>query len=96
MKVRARLEAIPNSWWESIQQKTIQGTPDILGCINGFFVALELKATSLDKPTPLQALKIQRIVSSNGVAFVVNPDNLEATLEVLKEIAQRGEQNDHA
>ncbi len=86
-KARKRLDMIPNSFWESIQQKTINGTPDILGCVNGFFVALELKATPNDEPTALQKLKLQRIVDANGVAFVLHPGNLEVTLELLNNLA---------
>lgn len=87
-KVQAKLDLLPNSWWESIQQKTIQGTPDKLGCINGYFVALELKATPYDVASPLQLLKIQRIVDAGGVAFIIHPGNLDETIEVLKHIAE--------
>lgn len=89
-KVQAALDLLPNCWFESIQQQAIQGTPDILGCVNGYFVGLELKATPTGKPSALQALKLQRIVDANGVAFVLHPGNLEVTLETLRHLA-RGE-----
>lgn len=88
-RVQAKLDLIPNSWYESIQQKAIQGTPDILGCVNGYFVALELKATPASKPSALQRLKLQRIVDANGVAFVVHPQNLEETIDVLLHLSGR-------
>lgn len=88
-RVQARLDTVPNSWFESIQQKTIGGTPDIIGCVNGYFVALEIKATTSCNPTPLQFLKLQRIANAGGVGLVVNPGNLDKTMLLLLEISRR-------
>ncbi len=90
-KLRARLELVPNSFWESIQQKTIQGTPDIIGCVNGFFVALELKATPSASASALQLLKLKRICNAGGVGYLVHPENMENTLELINHL---GGQND--
>ena len=87
-KVQRLLDLLPNSWFESIQQRTIQGTPDILGCVNGFFVALELKATPSSAITKLQELKIRRISDASGVAYVLHPDNLDSTINLLRHLAQ--------
>lgn len=78
-----KLKEIPHSFWESIQQKTINGTPDIIGCVRGMFVALELKASKNSKVSDLQAFKIEKIKVAFGFARVVSPENAE---EVLKEI----------
>ena len=82
-KFRKRLEAIPYSWWESIQQKSIHGTPDILGCVHGHFVGLELKA-SIDAPiSALQKVKIHRIREAHGIAMVVYPENADEAIDFL-------------
>ena len=86
-KVRERLELIPNSFWESIQQKTICGTPDILGCINGVFVALELKSRQ-GRLTPLQEYKLSQIRTAGGIGLCVHPMNLEEVLLSLKNISK--------
>jgi len=81
-KIMPKLKKIPDSWWESIQQMTIRGTPDILGCVKGNFVALELKAKK-GKPSKLQELKIKKINEAGGVGRIVYPDNFD---EIYKEI----------
>ncbi len=83
-----RLAKIPHSFFESIQQKTIQGTPDKLGVIRGTFIALEFKASYKDKPTPLQKLKLKRINDAGGIALVVYPENEEEVLATLVRIGK--------
>lgn len=85
-RIRPHLDDLPNSWWESIQQKAIRGTPDILGVVNGYFIALELK-TSLGKIDPLQAHKLSGIVSAGGYAYIVTPDNWESVFNKLQKLA---------
>lgn len=46
------------------------GIPDIIVCIDGRFIALEVK-TQKGKTTPLQNAAIRKIHSSGGFAFVV-------------------------
>lgn len=92
-RVDERLKQIPNSWWESIQQKTIEGTPDKLGCVAGCFVALELKATARDEPTPLQRFKLKKIRLAGGIAAVVSPANLDEITLLLMELSMRRNQN---
>ena len=46
------------------------GIPDIIVCIGGRFIALEVK-TQKGKTTPLQNAAIRKIRSSGGFAFVV-------------------------
>lgn len=82
-KLRPKLEAIPDSFWESIQQKTIIATPDILGCVRGWFVALELKSSG-GSATELQKLKLERIERAGGIARVVFPENADEVLAFLR------------
>lgn len=48
------------------------GTPDILACVNGYFLAIEVKAPE-GKPTELQLAKIDQIRKAGGFAYVVYP-----------------------
>lgn len=84
-RIRPLLESIPKSYWESVQQKTIRGTPDILGCVNGYFVALELKVDS--EVTVLQRHKLECIKYANGIALVVTPKNWEEVFTGLKALS---------
>ena len=57
------------------------GTPDILACLNGRFIAIEAKAGK-NKPTDLQTLNLKRIDDAGGLALVINEENL-IVLEVM-------------
>ena len=48
------------------------GTPDILACVNGYFLAIEVKAPE-GKPSELQLVKIDEIRKAGGFAYVVYP-----------------------
>ena len=60
------------------------GVPDFLLCVDGEFVAIETKATG-GKTTKLQELEMQEIRESGGAAWVVTPDNIRDTVELLEE-----------
>jgi len=45
------------------------GTPDIIACLNGRFIAIEVKRKG-NKATPLQLAKIEQIRASGGIAFI--------------------------
>lgn len=85
-KIRPLLDSLPNSYWESIQQRAINGTPDILGCVNGYFVALELKR-SKGKPTLLQKHKLEMIKHAHGIAIVLSPENWDDVYTGLKALS---------
>lgn len=55
------------------------GVPDIIACYKGRFVGIECKAGN-NKPTALQQRNLQEIDKADGIALVVNEDNL-ATLK---------------
>ena len=65
-----RLKVIPGLWAEKIQQVTIRGTPDLLLCFRGWFVAWELKVGD-NVPDPLQEYKLLCIQEAGGVARAV-------------------------
>ena len=58
------------------------GTPDILACVNGYFLAIEVKADN-GKPTPLQLVKIDDIRKAGGFAYVVYPSGWEKLKDII-------------
>lgn len=58
------------------------GIPDIVACYLGQFVAVECKAGS-NKPTALQEAEMEKIKACEGIAIVVNEDNIEEVSTVL-------------
>jgi Holliday junction resolvase len=61
------------------------GVPDIIACYKGKFIAIECKAGK-NTPTLLQLRNIENIKRNNGLAIVVNEDNIESLLALVKEI----------
>ena len=58
------------------------GTPDILACVNGYFLAIEVKAQS-GKPSELQLVKVDEIRKAGGFAYVVHPSGWERLKAVI-------------
>lgn len=57
------------AWSVKVMQASRNGTPDILACLNGRFVAIEVKGPR-GKPTVLQLEQIARIEDAGGIAMV--------------------------
>lgn len=55
---------------------TKSGIPDILACVNGYFVGIEVKAEG-GKPSDLQIYNVKEIRKSGGFAFVLYPSGFE-------------------
>lgn len=66
--------------WGGLFQKA--GIPDIIGCCNGRFIALEIKASN-GKPSKLQIYVIEQIQKSGGYAKIVYPDDFEDLVKDL-------------
>lgn len=84
-RVRPKLEAIPRSFWVKIQMLSIRGIPDFLGCVNGKFVALELKVgkNKVGKKS-LQGFILDGLRRAGAYAREMNPGNEEEILEELR------------
>ena len=87
--IKKDLDAIPNSWLVRIQQLGHSGTPDLIMCINGHFVALELKKSANAKGTRLQRYNIDKIQGAFGYAAIVHPDNWDLVFFQLKELSKK-------
>ena len=66
------------------------GVPDIVGCFNGLFFAIECKAGN-NKPTTLQQKNLDQIVQAGGLAWVVNEENMRDVSATL--LSLRGPSN---
>lgn len=60
------------------------GIPDLLACVNGRFVAVELKS-STGRPTELQKWNIEKIQESGGIGLVLYPDQFEEFKKMIEE-----------
>lgn len=53
---------------------TRSGIPDLLVCINGFFVGIEVKADR-GRPSDLQLRQLRQIRKAGGIAILLYPDD---------------------
>ena len=76
-------EKFPGSYLRKIHGGPYQhaGIPDIIGCINGYFVGFEVKTTS-GRVSGIQKLEGEEIIKSKGIYAVVT--NLSEVLEALE------------
>ncbi len=91
-KVLLRLKQVKKCWYLKTQEVARSGTPDILLCVNGFFVAIELK-TSEGVLSELQKYNLEKIKASGGQSFVISPLNIDEHISFLKDIAEKGSFN---
>ena len=67
---------------------TRAGVPDLLCCINGQFVAIEVKAEN-GNLNELQKYTIEEIQKSGGLAFELKPSGFENFKEVIYNIKNK-------
>lgn len=65
-------------------QFTKAGIPDIIACVNGRFVGIEVKASG-GKPSELQILNLRKIHNAGGYAVLLFPDQWELFKEFITE-----------
>lgn len=61
---------------------TRSGIPDILACINGYFVAIEVKGPN-GKPSPLQIHHCEAIRKAGGFAFILYPSGFDDFKQIV-------------
>lgn len=60
------------------------GVPDIVACVNGRFIGMEVKADAKKRgPTALQQKNLDAINATGGIGVVIDANNLDALVEVL-------------
>ena len=66
-------------------QFTKSGLPDMHIVIKGISIEAELKQAT-GRPSDLQVIKIQRIIESGGIAFILYPKDFELFKDLINEI----------
>ena len=86
MKIRKELEKY-NAWVLKTWSNGIQraGIPDLIICLNGHFVGIEVKAEK-GKPSELQKYNIKKIKEAGGIAMIVYPDDFEDIKKLLEQL----------
>jgi Holliday junction resolvase len=69
-------------------RNTRAGVPDILACVNGRFVAIEVKAEN-GKPTELQKWNVEQIQNSGGIALILYPVDWERFVDLINRLQGR-------
>lgn len=64
---------------------TRSGVPDILACVNGYFVGIEVKAET-GSPSDLQLYNIEQIRDAGGFAFVVYPSGYNDLVKFIDDL----------
>ena len=85
-KIREYLKSIDGLWFYKHHggQFGTAGTPDIIVCYQGRFIAFEVKAEK-GRLTLLQAIVLRKIESAGGIAKVVRSvDEVKSIIDSLK------------
>lgn len=61
------------------------GTPDIIACVNGHFVAIEVKAEN-GKPSELQLYHLEQIRKAGGIGYLLYPHGFEQFKKDMEEL----------
>jgi hypothetical protein len=90
-KVKKFLKELPKCWYFKVMGSMFQrsGIPDIIGCINGRFFGLELKAQR-GIPSALQLYNIDQLNKAGAYARIVKPSDWEEVKSDLEKMS-RGE-----
>lgn len=83
-KLFPRLRKISNCEFFTKEARSISGIPDIIGCINGRFFALEVKRSEKSKRSALQEYFIKNYNIVGGYCMFVYPENLERVIAELE------------
>ena len=65
---------------------TKAGIPDILACVNGYFVGVEVKAQN-GKPSELQLYNVEKIREAGGFAIVLYPSGFEKFKQFIVDLS---------
>lgn len=71
------------------------GVPDILACVNGYFVGIEVKAQN-GRPSELQIWNREQIRKSGGISIIVYPNQWEGLKMLIDDLIERPEWFDHS
>lgn len=85
-KIKKFLES-EGAWFVKFfaNRMTKEGIPDILACVNGYFVGIEVKAQN-GRPSALQVHHCEQIRKAGGFAFVVYPTGWEQLKKFISDL----------
>lgn len=63
-------------------RNTRAGVPDLLACVNGYFLAIEVKGPT-GKPSELQLWNVEQIREAGGIAIVLYPDQFDEFVRLI-------------
>lgn len=86
LRVMEDLKILPKAWFFKTQMLATLGIPDIIGVINGRFIALELKKNKQEvrkSRTKIQKYVLGKIAEAGGYASMLYPENKEQVMRDL-------------
>ncbi len=86
-----RMKAPQVGWYTKVWGGGYQkaGIPDIICCIQGEFVAVEVKAEN-GRPSELQLLNVERIEKAGGYCRIVYPEDFQTFKKEILNIIKKG------
>jgi hypothetical protein len=87
-KVMKDLKNLPSSWWFVKEALAIRGIPDVIGCLNGRLIALELKRDSQAAKGGhvLQRRVLSLIRRAGGIGELIHPEIWDSFYARLKNL----------
>lgn len=82
--VQRDLKTLRHAWFFKSQEVSIRGIPDMIICLGGRFVAIELKRDFRAKADALQRYNLNRIAEAGGRAIVASPESWDEILAELR------------
>ena len=88
-KVIKYLKSLPNTWFFKVWGGGFQrsGIPDLICCISGVFLAIELKGKD-GKPTALQKMNIIKINAAGGIGLILYPEKFKDFENLIEEVIE--------
>lgn len=85
-KLFDKLKEIPRVHVIKIEAGAVRGILDVILCVNGYYVATELKMPG-NKRTPLQIRANEETKNAGGQAYVTYPKDLDSFLDDVAHIS---------
>lgn len=83
-KIKKFIKSV-GGWWVKFHGNafTRDGVPDLLCCVNGYFLAIEVKGDG-GEPSELQLHEIEEIKKAGGIALASYPDDFKELKELIR------------
>lgn len=66
----------------------VAGTPDLLCCVNGRFIAIEAKVYGKE-PTAIQRIQLNKIAAAGAITVVITERDYGVLEEILKHVSKK-------